>query len=237
MSRIRNPLIVMALAALFILPASSAFAQGRRKGGGGGGGMGGNGGGMTAPPVNPALAGDREQVSTASTTYTKANKDYNDAVKKFTDDYEKQDDYKNAQDGVDKANKDLDAARTQALADLKKSDPNYKASFDKETAANAKLEQMRANGAKREDISAEATVIFQLDEDISKMESAALDKDQGYQDAKKKLADATQALKDQKDKLADAIKNDPNLSTLKQARDTAQAALDDAKKKLASDGG
>ena len=72
---------------------------------------------------------------------------------------------------------------------------------------------------------------------VSKMESDALANDTAYNDAKKKLADATAALKVQKDKFAEALKGETNLTTLKDAKTTADTALTEARKKLAADGG
>src|SRR4051794_22201069 len=251
MATIRTSLLIACVTAAMLVPISDAFARGGRGGGGGGrgggggggrggGGMGGGGGGgsqMPAPPPkpeNPTITADKKEITTLQTALDKANKAYTDAVAKVTKEFQAQPDYVAAQKTVDDANKEVDAARDSCIANLK-TQPDYKAATAKETAARAKLDQLKANGASRDAVSAQSSEILKIGGESSKIEREALSKDSKYNDALKKLADARTALQSQKDVLAAQIKDDKDIAPLKATVDESTTKLADARTKLATD--
>jgi chromosome segregation ATPase len=247
MTRFCRVCMVLGIAAALFMSVDSSFGRGGGRGGGGrgggggggGGGMGGGGmggrGGNQQPQVNPTIQADQEQVSTYSAALNAATNVYTTALSTFRTNYMKQPDYAAAQKAVDEANRELDAARSAVIAKLKASDPAYKAALQKESDARKKLDQIRANGGSRDQISDQSKLILDAGDVVSKLEAEALAKDTTYQDCKKKLADAVAALEAQKTAMNEAIAADPNLTTLKQTMDTAKTNLSDAQKKLAAD--
>jgi hypothetical protein len=242
MIKLRNAVLLAGVTAALVIASPEAFARGGRGGGGGGRGGGGGGGNMGGggrpqqqQTENPTITADRQQVATLTASFNKANLDYMDALKKFNDEYMKQPEYADAQKAADEANKALEAARTACIERLKKDSAEYNAADKKWKAEQAKLSQMESKGITSPQRQAQAKAINDVAIIVDKLETDALSKDPVYQDAKKKLADAMAALKVEKDKLADASKADANLSTLKQAADTAKSTLADAQKKFQTD--
>jgi hypothetical protein len=128
----------------------------------------------------------------------------------------------------------LEAARLAVMAKLKVK-AEYKALLTQETAAAAKLQQLRDNGASKDAILVQSKKKLELGGAASKMEREAMEADPTYVEAKKKLADATALLKDQKDKNLAAINSDANIMTLRQSQTDTNAKLADAQYKLKVD--
>jgi len=194
-----------------------------------------NGGGNNQPRESATITADRTQITTYSSALNVATTEYNTKLTAFKTDFMKHDDYANAQKAVDQANKELDAARTVVITWLKANDPAYRAANQKETDSRKKLDQIRANGGNRDQISAQSQAILDAGDSVSKIEGDKLAKDIPYQEAKKKLADAVADLDKQKTAMNDAIAADDDLKTKKTALDTAKTNLDDANKKLRQD--
>jgi len=247
MTKLRSAIILAGITTALVIASPDAFARGGGGRGGGGGGRGGGGGGrggggnmgggQTQQPrqENPTITADRQQVTTLTVTYNKANVDYTDALKKFNDDFMKQPEYADAQKADDDATKALEAARNAVIERLKKDNPEYAAADKKWHAEQAKLSDMEKKAITSAQRQAQAKAINDVAIVVDKLEAEALSKDTAYQDAKKKLADANAVLKVEKDKMAEAAKADANLSNLKQAADTAKTNLTDAQKKFQTD--
>ena len=181
------------------------------------------------------ITADRQELSAATEALNTATTTYRTSVRTFTDDFTKKDDYAAAQKAFDDATKELEDARLAVIKKLKDSDPAYQAAVKKEADARKKLDQIRASGGSRDQISAQSQVILDAGNAVSKLEVNALAKDAKYQEIKKRQTDASEKLKMQKDALAEGIKSDEDLKSKKQAMDEAQTKKDDAQKKLNRD--
>lgn len=177
---------------------------------------------------------DVQAVSAAQTALDNANKALSNGIEKRGRDFEKSPDLKTAQKTLADAGAALDAARAAALDHLKDTDA-YAEAIAKLTAAKSRLAQSSSRGPAATDASAARDEVDRIDAIINALEESAIQNDADMQAARAKLAAAMAAVKGLKDKYAADGSNDPELTTLRKARDDAKDALTNAVTRLESD--
>jgi hypothetical protein len=229
MIRVSRSVITAALLAALTLPGQSLFAAKEKKPP------------KAAPPppptnsLNTTLTADQKDITDDQAALTKAAKDLNEATNKLLVDFDKSPDAIAAKKAVADAEAALETARDAAVAKMG-DDPAYKAAVAKETAAKADLDKLRNDDTPDQDaISAKATEVFEDGGATSKLERTALQGDAKYAAAQKAATDADATYNALRNKAKDALKDDPSLTTLRQARDDAQTKLTAAQNKLDED--
>jgi hypothetical protein len=225
-------MVALVSAGIVLAVAPSAYGQRRSRGGGGGGG----GGGRSAQPSPQAQAvmADRKEIDTINTELTGINTKIADATKKAMAEEEKTEEYISAQKAIDDANDAVKKARDAVMAKLN-TRADYKDAKAKETAAQAKMDQMKTDGMSTSEREAQSKLVLDLGGATSKMERDALANDSDYQAAQKKLADATAAMKVIKDKVVEKLKENDDFKALLQQQSDTKQKLVDANKKLTTD--
>jgi hypothetical protein len=214
-------------ASLVLAVAPSTYGQ-RRRGGGGGGRA-------AAPsPQAQALMADRKEISTIEGELATINTKVAEVTRKAMDEAGKTDEFQAAQKAIDDANTDVKRARDNAMTKLN-ANAEYKEARAKELAAQAKMAQLKTEGATAAEREAQSKLVLDLGGVTSKMERDALASDTDYAAAQKKLSDSIAAMKVLHDKVTESLKSNEEYKGLAQQQEDTKQKLADAKKKLSTD--
>jgi len=190
--------------------------------------------GATYVDIHEVVTADKIAQAAARAQFENSNTAYTRALATRRQEMERSPEFQDAQRNVSLCTRDLAAARVAVLAALS-INPAYAKLREAEAAAERNLATLQHNGGLREEIAGASDEIFRLGARTSAMERAAEQADEAFTQATQKLLNANRALTTLKDKTAYTLVIDPDLKSLKEARDNASVALTDATNQLQTD--
>ena len=176
---------------------------------------------------------DQKAVNDAVTAVNTAGQAVTKATERRTHDFEHSVAYHDAQKAVADKLTAVEAARKAALAGLQVS-PAWREGSAKRAAARARADALKtsADGVALNEALREAD---RLDAVINALEDGAIQSDATYKAARDALLAAAAALKSARDTFSSGAAADPQLTTLRKAREAAEQKLTQAQAKLQLD--